>query len=226
MRLNPYQVTKDFEQALCEYTGARYAVAVNSCTAALLLSVAWCRAKNIDYPYWDGGAPGRIYVEIPRHTYVSVPCSILHAGGRVSFRDEAWHGAYQLKPLPVWDCARRFTSGMYTPHQFQCVSFAASKILAAEQGGAILHDSPQADPWFRKMRFDGRTEDVDPGEDNFDVVGHHCIMTPSTAATLLLKLYHLPHHNPDLPDYPYPDLSLHPVFQNLVDPRHGGRLRG
>jgi hypothetical protein len=38
-------------------------------------------------------------------------------------------------------------------------------------------------------------------------------MLPSTAATLLLKLYHLPRINPDLPHYPYPDLSTMPAFQ-------------
>ena len=28
-------------------------------------------------------------VQIPRRTYVSVPMSIVHAGGRVTFRDDA-----------------------------------------------------------------------------------------------------------------------------------------
>jgi dTDP-4-amino-4,6-dideoxygalactose transaminase len=152
-------------------------------------------------------------ISIPSRTYVSVPCSIIHAGFWPAFVDEQWRGAYQLKPLPVWDCARRFTSGMYVPDQFQCVSFAASKILGAEQGGAILHDNAAADKWFRRMRFDGRTEDFDPLEDTFDLVGHHCIMIPSVAATLLVRLHHLPKHNADLPFYEYPDLSLHPAFK-------------
>ena len=197
---SPYQVTKDFESALCDYTGAKYAVAVNSCTAALLLSVQW---------FNNGWRP----VEIPRHTYVSVPCAIRLAGCSVVWRDEDWRGAYQLKPLPVWDCARRFTSGMYVPGQFQCVSFSASKILAAEQGGAILHDNTEADAWFRRMRFDGRTEGVDPMDDTFDLCGHHCLMIPSVAATLLVRLYHLPRVNADLPEREYPDLSLHPAFK-------------
>jgi dTDP-4-amino-4,6-dideoxygalactose transaminase len=130
-----------------------------------------------------------------------------------SWRDEQWRGSYQLKPLPVWDCARRFTSGMYVAGQFQCVSFSASKILGAEQGGAILHDNREADAWFRRMRFDGRTEGVDAMEDTFDLVGHHCLMLPSVAATLLVRLYHLPKHNEDLPERAYPDLSLHPAFR-------------
>lgn len=208
--MHPYKVTKDLEAALCEYTGAPFAVAVNSCTAALVLAVQY--AATISYPYWDGNSPPRFYVEIPRRTYVSVPCAILLAGGRIAWRDEQWRGAYQLKPLPVWDCARRFTGGMYVAGQFQCVSFSTTKILGIEQGGAILHDNPEADKWFRKMRFDGRTEGVDPKDDTFDVIGHHCIMLPSIAAQLLLKLYHLPKHNEDLPEFDYPDLSKHPAF--------------
>ena len=201
----PYAVTCRFEDELCKYTGARYAVAVNSCTAALLLAVQWCDRHDTSRPMTG--------VSIPRRTYVSVPCAIKLAGCFPTWRDEDWRGAYQLKPLPVWDSARRFTTNMYIPGQFQCVSFAASKILGAEQGGAILHDNAEADAWFRKMRFDGRTEGVDPHNDIFTVVGHHCIMIPSVAATLLVRLHHLPKHNDDLPFYDYPDLSQHSAFK-------------
>lgn len=202
--MNPYNVTRDFEKALCEYTGAPYAVAVNSGTAAILLACEWHVEMR-----------GEVFeVEIPTKTYVSVPMALYRAGVEcVKFRNKKWRGEYQLKPLPVWDSARRFTSGMYRSGQFQCVSFAAAKILGAEQGGAILHDNAEADAWFRRMRFDGRTEGVDPLEDTFDLVGHHCLMIPSVAATLLVRLYHLPKHNKDLPHYEYPDLSKHPAFQ-------------
>jgi dTDP-4-amino-4,6-dideoxygalactose transaminase len=110
---NPHQVTRDFEAALCEYTGAPYAVAVTSCTMALLLAVAWhLRGWNPARNGHNGGSSAsRMNVEIPKRTYVSVPMSIIHAGGRPTFRDEEWRGAYQLKPLPVWDSARWFTAG-------------------------------------------------------------------------------------------------------------------
>lgn len=201
--MNAYQVTRQFEQELCHYTGAPYAVALNSGTAAILLACEWNFKER-----WQG------FPRIPKKTYVSVPMAILRAGAdRVFFQDEDWSGTYQLKPYPIWDSARRFTSGMYREGQFQCVSFAAAKILGAEQGGAILHDSAGADSWFRRMRFDGRTEGVDPLEDRFELIGHHCIMIPSVAATLLVRLHHLPKHNEDLPHYEYPDLSKHPAFQ-------------
>lgn len=196
---DPYRVVRDFEAVLCVYTGARYAVTTNSCTMALLLACAWHRVQT---------------VEIPCRTYVSVPMSIMHAGGRVAFRDEVWRGAYQLKPYPIWDSARRFTSGMYVNGLgMVCVSFHASKILGIEQGGAILHDDPEADAWLRRARFDGRAEGVRPADDVFDMLGWHGYMSPSVAAQGLLKLHSLPAHNADLPNDPYPDLSLCPAFQ-------------
>lgn len=200
--MRPYQVIKDLEHELESYTGAPYVVCVSSCSVALQLALRWHWRPLTD-----------VTVIIPKMTYVSVPASVKNAGFKVGWKDESWRGAYQLEPLPVWDCARRFTSGMYRAGQYQCVSFASSKILGIEQGGAILHDNSAADIWFRKMRFDGRTEGLNPKDDYFDVCGYHCPMLPSIAAQLLLKLSFLPKHNEDLPYYDYPDLSQHPAFQ-------------
>ena len=202
----PYEVTRRFERALCEYTGAPFACAVNSCTAALMLAVRWYVVNRM--------LPVPPVVCIPKRTYVSVPCAILHAGATPVFSEDDWNGAYQLIPLLVWDSACRFTYGMYRHGEFQCVSFAARKILGAEQGGAILHDNAEADNWFRKMRFDGRTEGLAVANDSIDVIGHHAIMLPSVAATLLVRLHHLPKHNDDLSGASeYPDISQHPAFR-------------
>ena len=222
--MNPHQVTKDFEAALCEYTGAPYAVAVNSCTMALTLAVAWHLRPGPQIMLDEHGSPElcREPVEIPKRTYVSVPQAIIHAGGRPTFRDEDWLGQYQLKPLPIWDCARIFRCGMYHTlydrgthinGHMMCVSFHASKTLGLEQGGAILHDNPEADVWFRRARFDGRTEGVAPKDDHFDMIVWHCYMNPSTAAQGILRLHSLPSHNEPLPNDDYPDLSLVEIFK-------------
>lgn len=197
--MNPHQVTRELEKTLCEYTGAKYAVAVTSCTAALHLCLEYFKPET---------------VEIPKRTYVSVPMQIKIAGAQVRFRDEEWLGGYQLKPIPVYDYARRFTSGMYVSGQFQCVSFHTSKVLADTQGGAILHNSPEADEWFRRARFDGRAEGVAPKDDTFNQLGWHCYMSPDVAARLLWKLSVLPKHNDDLPNSDYPDLSTIPLFRS------------
>lgn len=235
--MNPHQVTRDFEKALCEYTGAPFAVAVNSCTAALLLAVAWhlrgwrlwsLAGEPMELKMPMDGRPVIQCIEIPKRTYVSVPMAIMHAGGRPTFRDEDWVGAYELKPLPVWDSARYFTGGMFfgvgsmaQPHhparniadQMVCVSFHASKTLGIEQGGAILHDNQDADLWLRRARFDGRVEGVAPKDQAKWQMGWHCYMNPSTAAQGLLKLQSLPRHNAPLPNDPYPDLSQMDIFK-------------
>jgi len=207
---NPHQVTKDFEAALSEYTGAPYAVAVNSCTMALTLAVAWHLRPNQPGGDWVS------QITIPKRTYVSVPQAIIHAGGRPVFEDREWFGNYRLRPLPVLDSARYFTSGMYgdnTRGCFFCVSFHASKTLGLEQGGAILHDSPEADAWFRRARFDGRAEGVAPKDDTGIIMGWHCYLNPSTAAQGILKLHSLPRHNEPLPNDDYPDLSTLECFK-------------
>ncbi len=208
---SPHAVTRQFEAALCEYTGAKYAVAVSSCTAALMLAVAYHlrgQSKN-----------RRQAVQVPKRTYVSCGMSIIHAGGWPVFRDEEWKGAYMLRPYQIWDSARWFTAGLFgtlsggTPNSFVCVSFHASKTLGIEQGGAILHDCDEADAWLRRARFDGRTEGVAPIDDTFEQIGYHCYMNPSTAAQGLLRLHSLPKHNAPLPNDKYPDLSTLPCFQ-------------
>jgi dTDP-4-amino-4,6-dideoxygalactose transaminase len=228
--MNAFKVVEDFEAALCDYTGAPYAVAVNSCTSALLLCLDYFKtAVGGELKVTEASphaSPLVEAIEIPKRTYVSVPMQILNVGWEVAFRDEEWSGMYQLKPLPVWDAARRFTSGMFLRHvgdndpqrppSFLCPSFHWSKILGIQQGGAILHNSPEADSILRRMRFDGRTEGVAPKDDTFPVRGWHAYMAPEIAAEGLVRLSFLPQHNADLPWSDYPDLSSFPIFGGVA----------
>jgi dTDP-4-amino-4,6-dideoxygalactose transaminase len=221
---DPFQVVRDFESALCEYTGAPYAVTTSSCTMALLIAVACCRQVTMKpelHPVSVSDDRGKrirfeedpFVIEIPSRTYISVPQSIIHAGCEVAFREESWTGSYQLKPTPVHDCARRFTSGMFIPGQMQCCSFHWSKTLSISQAGCVLHDNPYADEWLRRARFDGRREGIPPHLDNFDMIGWHAYLSPELAALGLMKLRLLPKHNADLPNDRYPDLSRMRIFQ-------------
>jgi len=200
---NPYAVVRQFEQELCKYTGALYAVTTTSCTMALLLALKW--------HHRDTSLPAEI--TIPNRTYISVPQSIIHAGFWPRFESRWWVGQYQLQPTPVWDSAKRFTSAMYKPGNFECVSFHWSKILGIGQGGAILHDDAEADKWFRRMRFDGRTEGKEPKLDDIHEIGYHCYMSPRDAADGLSRLVVLPLNNAYQGLDDYPDLSKMAVFQ-------------
>ena len=137
-----HEVTREFERALCRYTGAKYAVTTTSCTMAILLALAW----------WRTPRAGWGVAHLPKFTYVGVPAAVRQSGFQVEFYDLDWQGEYQIEPTNVWDSARRFTSGMFRPGAMQCVSFHVSKILGDSQGGAILHDNDEADAWLRRAR--------------------------------------------------------------------------
>jgi dTDP-4-amino-4,6-dideoxygalactose transaminase len=144
---NPYKVVQMFEEEIAYYTGAPYAVSVDSCTNALFLCCKYLNVKD---------------VIIPSKTYLSVPMSIIHSGGDVIFDTTEdtnhWSGLYQLKPYPIWDSAKRLTSSMYIPGQFMCLSFHIKKPLAIGKGGMILTDNLDAVNWFKKARYEGRSE--------------------------------------------------------------------
>ena len=188
-----YDVVREFERALAEYAGARYCVTTSSCSAALTIACALYAPTTVSFP---------------RHTYCSAPMAALHAGHRISWRDEDWRGAYRLEPTTIWDSARRFRAGMYVAGQMQCVSFQASKILGLEQGGAIFHDSEKADIELRRLRFDGR---YDESEGLPQRLGFHCYMSPTVAALGLQRLALLPRDNPDQVVH-FPDLSALPIW--------------
>jgi len=199
---SPHDVTRAFESALCEYTGAKYAVTTTSCTMAIQIACA----------YWfNRGVRGNL--NMPRLSYVGVPAAIKNAGFGLKFRDHDWQGEYELIGVPVMDSARRFTSGMFCHGAMQCVSFHWSKILGLSQGGAILHDNDEADAWLRRARFDGRTEGMPANVDQVQYPSWHAYLSPEVAAHGLMKLSLLPRNNADLPRSDYPDLSKLEAFK-------------
>lgn len=205
-----YGVVKDFEKALCEYTGAKYAVTCNSCTSALQMCFMYHRLKDAKRHDWP--TP---WITLPKRTYVSVPMVAKLTGHRITWDDEEWLGRYRCPPYPVWDSARFMSKNMYAGMggDFMCLSFHWTKVLKIGLGGCILHQDDEADPILRRMRFDGRTEGVAPKDDTFPVLGFHAYMTPAIAAEGLVRLSLLPDWNDPLPNSDYPDLSQYPVFQ-------------
>lgn len=200
--MNPFRIVEMFEEEVSKYAGSKYGVAVESCTSALFLC---CKYLNV----------GR--VRIPSKTYVGVAHSIVNAYGIVDFEDYEWSGTYFLEPYPIVDSARRFTKGMYIKGTYYCLSFHWTKHLSIGRGGMILTDDEEAVKWFKRARFDGRTEGVPPKEDKFHQLGYHFYMTPELAASGLVRLSYMPEKNDDLPNSDYPDLSksFHPdLFEN------------
>tara|TARA_R110000868_G_scaffold135380_3_gene347869 strand:- start:54 stop:659 length:606 start_codon:yes stop_codon:yes gene_type:complete len=197
---NPYAIVDMFEKAIAEFAGSKYAVAVESCTSALFLSLMYCDVKDK-------------VISIPKYTYPGVACSIIHAGAKVKFTNEWWKGEYELAPYNIWDAALRFKRKMFHG-RFQCLSFHGKKLLPIGRGGMILTNDFEAVEWFRKARFDGRSP-VPLLEDNFTMLGWNCYLQPEQAARGLQILQTIEHK--ELPDLEvekqgYPDLSKFPIY--------------
>ena len=203
-----YKITEEFERELCKYTGAPYAIALDSQSNAIFLSLYYEKIQGKE-------------ISIPDRTYPSVPCEIIHAGGKVNFiktEGRTLKGAYQLYPTKVWDSALRFTCDMYIPNTHMCISFTGPyKHLKLSKGGAILTDDESAYKWFKRARFSGRRE-CSYHEDSLDMLGWNFYMIPELATRgilLMNSFYNLDgtkKHNEDL-ELPYPDLSKFEIYQ-------------
>lgn len=215
-----WEVVRQFEKAMCEYTGAPRAVAVESCTAALFLCCLWNRVRDCNE------------VVLPSFTYPSVPAAVVHAGGRVRFVDglewqeEGWYKLtghdngvifgntdyYVMRTCAV-DSAKYIARGMWADLGLDhvCLSFHHKKALPIGRGGMILCEDVEDEEWFRWMRHDGRTEGVELSADVLHGVGWNFNFTPEQAARGLCLLSRLP-DRVILPPEPYQDLSKYSFF--------------
>jgi len=178
-----------FEKKMAEYAGSKYAVSVDNCTDALFLCLKYLNATDT--------------ITLPSKTWISVPCTVKHAGCEVRFEDYEWSGAYQLKPYPVWDGAVRMKRGMYKPNTYHCLSFHIRKHIPIGKGGMILTDDKKAYDWFRTVRYEGRTISRDGvnyvlyKDDQIKSMGWNMYMTPEQAARGLELFEKIGDNNPD-----------------------------
>jgi hypothetical protein len=178
-----------FEKTIAAYAGSKYAVSVDNCTDGIFLCLKYLNARET--------------VILPSKTWISVPCTIIHAGCKIQFEDREWSGAYQLKPYPIYDGAVRMKKGMYKPNTFHCLSFHIRKHIPIGKGGMILTDDKDAYDWFRTVRYEGRTMGPDGinyllyKEDPIDSMGWNMYMTPEQAARGLELFEKLSDDNPD-----------------------------
>ena len=207
-----YKITDDFEIELSDYTGAPYVITVDNQSNALFLSLYY--EKNIKKSI-SGDT-----ITIPSRTYPSVPCEIIHSGLKVNFypvEKKTIKGSYNLIGSNVWDSALSFTSNMYKPNTYMCISFTGPyKHFKLSKGGAILTDDYDAYLWFRRARYSGRRE-CSYHDDYFDMLGWNFYMIPelATRGLLLIKQFYnvdgTPKHNEDI-ELPYPDLSKFEIY--------------
>ena len=208
-----YKITEDFEQAICDYTGAPFCTVVDCCSHAIFLALMH---QKTDMQF-DDSKP----ISIPNRTFPSVPCEIIHAGLKVAFSDmlkTTLKGPYRLVPTKIYDSALRFTCNMYIPATFMCISFTGPrKILKLTKGGAILHDNPEAQKWFKSARMSGRHEKPFL-EDEIFFAGWDFYIDPEKSSRGLMAIREFytddgkPIPNEDV-ELEYPDLSKMEAFK-------------
>jgi dTDP-4-amino-4,6-dideoxygalactose transaminase len=179
---DPYEIVDIFERKVADYAGSKFAVAVDSCSHGLFLSLKYLNATDT--------------ITIPNRTYVSVPMQIIHAGCKVNFSNVEWSGIYQLSPYPVYDGAVRWTQNMYCGG-FHVLSFQIKKRIPIGRGGMILTDDKDAYEWFKRACYDGRNIQVPHNLDTVQTLGWHYYMTPEDAARGIILMDHTKLINPD-----------------------------
>ncbi len=190
-----FAVVARFEERVAEFAGAKYGVAVATGTWAIFLCCKMLKVKT---------------VRLPARTFISVPMSILHAGGKVRLADSRWTGVYDLNPYPIIDGALRWRRGMYEGG-LHCLSFHARKHLPIGEGGMVLTDDLESAKWLQAARYSGRRGPAFRVED-VTTEGWQAYMTPEKAARGL----HLMDYTGDREDQviEYPDLRDAPLFRS------------
>lgn len=125
--------TAELEQAFCDYTGARYAVAVSSCSAALHLA---CRAAGL--------GPGDSVIA-PSLTFTSTINAVTHVGAAPRFAEiagltEPWLSAEAAEEA-IDDRTKAILTMAYGGHLGETAELAQ---LAKDRGLILIEDAAHA----------------------------------------------------------------------------------
>lgn len=170
--------TRLFEQEFAKYVGAKYAIAVNSCTAALFLSLKALGIKEGDE------------VIVPSFTFPSTVSVVIHCGATPVFADinpddfcmdqKSFEGVITKKTkavIPVHYGGNRAVIKTHLPviedsahlipkngdkkNSFtRCYSFYATKNMTTGEGGMITTSNKRIAGWLIKARLHGLSKDA------------------------------------------------------------------
>jgi len=169
-----FNTIKVCEDKVAIFFGSTYAVAVDCCTHGLELCLRFNKSKII---------------EVPKHTYISVPFLANKLNIKLKWKDEKWQNYYYITDNII-DAAVLWERDSYIKGKFMCISFQFRKHLSLGRGGIILTDNLQAAKELKKMSYDGRDPNIPWRDQNISSMGYHYYMTPETAELGLQKLEH------------------------------------
>lgn len=191
-----------FETLISDFFGSPYAVAVDCCTHGIELCLRLLQVKDLI---------------IPSHTYLSIPMTAIKLGIPFQWnKNSGWSQWYRLGSTRIIDSATLWKPNSYMPFSFMVLSFQHKKHLSLGRGGMILTDDLSASTELRKMRYDGRLDDLPWAGQNVETLGYHYYMTPETAEQGIEKFIKVRDLQPKIWSWnDYPDLSEMKVFENV-----------
>lgn len=193
-----FETVKLFENKIAEYFGAPYCISTDSCTHAIELCLRYTKQKVLS---------------VPRHTYISVPFTLIKLDNPVVWEDNPWQDFYTLSGTDIIDAACYWKQNGYIHDSFMCLSFQYKKHLKLGRGGAILCSYKDDYEILSAMRYDGRNILLPWAQQDIKIVGYHYYMTPENAAEGIQKFNEVKDLPPRKFTYKdYPDLSLMSVF--------------
>lgn len=168
----------EFENRIAAFFGAPYAVAVDSCTHGVELSLIHTKAE---------------WIRCPKNTYLSIPMLANKLKLDLFWKDWTWENYYCLNyvtgdSINVYDAAVLWKRNSYLPGTLMSISFQYQKHLSLGRGGMILCPDKESALQLKKMSYDGRLPGIPWREQNIDTMGYHYYMTPETAQLGLDKL--------------------------------------
>lgn len=167
-----FSVVEEFEKKIAEFFGSPYAVAVDSCTHGVELSLLYTGVNSFT---------------VPKRTYLSIPFLAEKLKIKRFWQDIDWVDYYYLTDKVI-DAAVLWKKDSYVPNTLMSISFQYQKHLSLGRGGIILTDNKETAIQLKKMSYDGRIPNIPWREQNIDTIGYHYYMTPETAQNGLNKL--------------------------------------
>ena len=193
-----FKVIEEFEKKIALFYGAPYAVAVDSCTHGIELSLIHLKLKKIN---------------VPIRTYISIPFLAHKLGISLDWNQEKWNDFYYLSEKVI-DAAVLWKKDSYIPGTYMSLSFQYQKHLSLGRGGIILCPNIDSCNQLKKLSYDGRLPGIPWREQNIDTIGYHYYMTPETAKMGLEKFPEAINQIPRKWDYEdWPDLTKMDIFK-------------
>jgi len=188
----------EFEEVIKKFYNAPYAVAVDCCTHAIELCLRLIKSEKVG---------------CPTHTYVSVPMTFEKLNIDWTFNETRWKDYYYITNTNIIDAAVYWQTNGYILNSMMCLSFQFKKHLNIGRGGMILLDNEEHYKQLKKMRYDGRTDDMPWALQDIDTMGYHYYMTPENAEIGLQRFDEVFFKQPKKWSYiDYPNLKKMSVF--------------